>query len=109
MPCDAGKCVEEGIIQPEEDTWTEDCHSIKRFFDQNFPDASSSNIRGVRRGIGTQTRNMDQPLGSCLCCLSGNMQGSLSVDGVERLPTFLDIVTDGIDYGPRLFHRLGNR
>jgi hypothetical protein len=106
---DARECVEEGIIRPENHTRTEDCHSIKHFFDQDFPDASSSNIREVRRRIRTQTRNMDQPLGSCLSRLPGNMQGPLSVDRVERRPTFLNIMTDGIDYRSRLFHGLGNR
>ena len=51
---------------------------------------------------------MDQPLGPRLLRLSGDVQGSLSVDPLECRAALLDVVADGIDDRGRSFHRLCN-
>ena len=43
---------------------------------------------------------MDQPFQAMVFCLAGHVQGSLDVDGIERLFALLYVQTDDIDRRP---------
>jgi len=99
---------EKRIIRPKHDRRADQNGIAKGLSNRQFAFAALSDIERLRVGIGTDTGNVDEPFNSGSLRLSRDPLGRLDVDGMERLPSLLDVKADCIHHAVCISERFCN-